>query len=92
MPITQETFEELPKVSATARKKGGKKCDWSKVLAHLKGQGWLVREVHEFANANCVGSGQTISRVRTKRWLDKLVEKRLAQLRQDENAFVYFVK
>jgi len=92
MPISQDTFEALPKVVAGSRKKGGRKCDWSKVLTHLRGQGWLVREVHEFANASCVGEGQTISRVRCKRWLDKLVEKKLAQLRQDENAFVYYVK
>ena len=93
MPINQAKFDALPKVKAGARKKGGRKCDWNKCYEHLRGQGWLVREVWEFAKADCIiVEGGTISRVRTKRWLDGLVTKKLAVMGADGEAFVYYVK
>lgn len=96
MPITEAKFKELPKVGTTKRgQRVGRKVDWDKVYEHLRGKGWVVREVHEYANKSAIlVEGQTISRVRCKRWLDKLEEKKLANVAEDEEtgAFVYFVK
>ena len=93
MPITEAKFQVLPKVSATSRKKGGRKVNWMvDVYPGLREQGWLVREVYDIALAVAAKDGNTISRVRTKRWLDSLVDKKLARIAADENAFVYFVK
>lgn len=92
MPISQEKFKALPK-TAPGKRKGGRKVNWMEdVYPQLRGQGWVVREVYDIALAIAAKGGNTISRVRTKRWLDGLVTKKLAQLAEDGIAFVYFVK
>ena len=92
MPIGQEAYKLLPKASP-GKRKGGRKVQWdTDVYPELRGQGWLVREVYDIAMAAAKKGGNTISRVRTKRWLDSLVTKKLATMAEDGIAFVYFVK
>ena len=93
MPISQEQFKALPKVTEKTKRKGGQKVDWeSEIYPSLRGQGWLVAEVYKMAMKVAQKGGHTISRVRTKRWLDSLVEKKKAELAEDGIAFIYYVK
>lgn len=93
MPIAKEKFEDLPKVTAKDRKKGGKKVDWPKVLDSTRGQAWSIKEVHQLVNAECMlVKGTKISRTRVYRWLNNLEKKRLAQVAYDEGTLVFYVK
>jgi len=92
MPITLEEFKKLPKPTKESRK-AGRKVDWSKVHAEIHGSGVTVREVLDIVNAKYLVNGaQSVSRIRVKKYLDKLVLDDKAVLAQDGQVFVYFVK
>jgi len=92
MPISLEAFRSLKSVPAGEASKGKfqRKCDWDRVLVELGGQAWTVKEAHGVASKH-VGKDQSISRVRTKRFLDKLVEKKLAASTYDGLSYIYYV-
>ena len=91
MPISLEEFRKLDSVPAgQTGRKFQRKCDWSKVMIALGGQAWSVKEAHEIAG-KFVGKDQSISRTRVKRFLDKLVEKKLAVSSFDGMGYVYYV-
>jgi len=92
MPISLAEFRKLEQAPAKAGpgSKFVRKCDWSKVTSELAGQGWTVKEALAVAMKH-VGKDQSISRVRTKRFLDKLVEKKLAVKMFDGMGYVYYV-
>ncbi len=90
MPMTLEEFRKLSStpVGKDGVKKSGK-CDWDKVLAEIQGKGWSVKEVWEIAKKHSGEKG--ISRVRTMKWLNKLVEKKLGTMKVDGLSHVYWI-
>ena len=88
MPISLEEFRKLS--SNPIAKDGVKsgKCNWSIVQVEITGHAWSVKEVWEIAKKH---SPRGISRTRTKRWLDKLVEKKIAVSKIDGLAVIYWI-
>lgn len=83
MPINQEEFERLQKTPVASRK-GGKKVDWSKVVASLKhaqeaGEiAHTVDEVRDIAMKNLANGAEEISRMRVRGFLERECAKKRA--------------
>jgi hypothetical protein len=89
MPISLEEFRKLSTVPAVKAGVKVGKCRWNLVQAEITGKAWSVKEVWVIATKHSGDRG--ISRTRTKRWLDKLVEKKVAMKKQDGLAVIYWI-